>query len=266
MKEVIIYILTHKEFKEEYDKELYKPLLNGSRFIKEESNYIKDDTGDNISELNPYYAELTGQYWAWKNSKTDIIGFVHYRRWFARNLKFDKLTKKDILNDLKENDIILPQKTRLSKSLKETIINGLKENPDYGAKWEDYVKLGEVIEVDFPEYFESFEYIMNSKTCYNNNMFICNFELADKYFCWLFDVLGMMEKEINFSAYPEDNKRVLGFFSEILLTVFVAKHNLKVKEHYIYLSARKLPLISILVRRFPKIGALEGILAKIMKN
>lgn len=266
MKEVIIYILTHKEFNEEYDKELYKPLLNGSYFINEELNYITDNTGDNISELNPYYAELTGQYWAWKNSNADIIGFTHYRRWFIRNLKFDKLTKKDIINDLKNNDLILPQKTRLSKSLKETIVNGLKENPDYGAKWEDYIKLGEVLKTNYPKYFKSFEYIMNHKTCYNNNMFICNFELADEYFSWLFEVLSQMEKEIDFSAYPEDNKRVLGFFSEILLTVFVRKHDLKVKEHYLLLSARKMPIIQPLIRRFPKIGALEGIIAKVIKK
>ena len=265
MEEIIVYVLTHKKFSGEYDNELYKPLLNGSCFINEELDYIRDDTGDNISKLNPYYAELTGQYWAWKNSKADIIGFNHYRRWFVRNLKFDKLTKKDIINDLKNNDIILPQKTRLTKSLKETIVNGLKENPNYGAKWEDYVKLREVIKTNYPEYFKSFEYTINNKTCYNNNMFICNFELADEYFTWLFEVLSMTEKEIDFSTYPEDNKRVLGFFSEILLTVFVRKHDLKVKEHYLFLSARKMPLIQPLIRRFPKISAFEGIIAKIIK-
>ena len=242
MEEIIVYVLTHKKFSGEYDNELYKPLLNGSCFINEELDYIRDDTGDNISKLNPYY-----------------------RRWFVRNLKFDKLTKKDIINDLKNNDIILPQKTRLTKSLKETIVNGLKENPNYGAKWEDYVKLREVIKTNYPEYFKSFEYTINNKTCYNNNMFICNFELADEYFTWLFEVLSMTEKEIDFSTYPEDNKRVLGFFSEILLTVFVRKHDLKVKEHYLFLSARKMPLIQPLIRRFPKISAFEGIIAKIIK-
>ena len=257
MKDVTIYILTHKEFSEEYDTELYKPLLNGSHFINEELNYIKDNTGENISKLNPYYAELTGQYWVWKNSNADIIGFNHYRRWFVRNLKFEKLTKKDILNDLKDNDIILPQKSMLKKSVKENIIEGLEKNPDYGAKWEDYKKLENIIKKQDPEYYESYNSIMNGKYCYSNNMFICKKELADTYFSWLFEVIDQLKDDIDFSKYPKDNKRVFGFFSETLLTVFVAKHKLKVKEHYLLLTERKMPIIHILIRRFPKIGKLE---------
>ena len=30
---------------------------------------IGDDTGDNISDRNPQYCEMTAQYWAWKNIK-----------------------------------------------------------------------------------------------------------------------------------------------------------------------------------------------------
>ena len=262
MNEVTIYILTHKKFNEKYDKELYKPLLNGSYFINEELNYIKDNTGDNISELNPYYAELTGQYWAWKNSESDIIGFNHYRRWFVRNLKFDKLTKKDIINDLKNNDIILPQKVRFKTSLKETTIELLKLYPNYGAKWEDYLKLEQVIKQYYPEYLESYYHIMNSNSYHNNNMFICNMKLADKYFTWLFDILKIMENEIDFSKYPEYNKRALGFLSETLLNVFVIKNNLKVKKRWIFISGSKMPILFVIGRRFPRIGNLINLISK----
>lgn len=264
MEKVIIYVLTHKKFNEKYDNDLYKPLLNGSYFISERLDYIKDNTGENISKLNPYYAELTGEYWAWKNSDADIIGFNHYRRWFARNIKFDKLTKEDIINDLKTNDIILPQKSIVKKSIKNQIINGLEKYPDYGAKWEDYVKLANILKEDFPEYYDTFNKIMNGNKCYSNNMFICKSELADKYFSWLFKVIAKLEPEIDFSKYPENNKRIFGFFSETLLTVFVEKHNLKVKEHYLILTERKIPLLHVLQRRFPLIGDIENIIAKII--
>ena len=44
---------------------------------------IGDDTGDNISYLNPYYCEMTAMYYAWKNIKADYKGLCHYRRFFT---------------------------------------------------------------------------------------------------------------------------------------------------------------------------------------
>ena len=42
-----------------------------------------DNTGDNISEKNPLYCELTGIYWLWKNTTADYKGLMHYRRIFT---------------------------------------------------------------------------------------------------------------------------------------------------------------------------------------
>ena len=83
-----IFVVTHKEF----DDSLLPD--NGYQVIKvgnsldnktcKEKGYYTDDTGDSISNLNPFYCELTGIYWAWKNMspKIDIVGFNHYRRYF----------------------------------------------------------------------------------------------------------------------------------------------------------------------------------------
>lgn len=46
-----------------------------------------DSDGDNIAHLNPYYCELTAQYWAWKHSRAAVVGFFHYRRYL--NFLFD---------------------------------------------------------------------------------------------------------------------------------------------------------------------------------
>lgn len=253
-----VYVLTHKKIEENYESPPYVPLLNGSSLLDQDFGYLRDDDGENISKLNIYYAELTGQYWAWKNSNADIIGFCQYRRWFVRNLKFDKLTEKDIQKDLENYDIILPQRTNSNDYLEDGIKKSLSNNPDYGAKWEDYLKLESILKEKFPEYYRPYKEIMKGKGGYNCNMFICKKELADEYFSWLFDVLNELKNEIDFSTYPKDNKRVLGFCSEYLLNVFVYKNNLRIKEHYIINIERKFPILSIINTKFPFLKAIEN--------
>ena len=77
---------------------------------------LRDNTGDNISEENEEYSELTGYYWIWKNDTADVVGIEHYRRHFLQKLNIendkvqtsDLLTDKDICNILKTNDFIIP--------------------------------------------------------------------------------------------------------------------------------------------------------------
>lgn len=259
MSSISIYILTHKRF--DYDgDELYVPLLNGSATYEDDFGYVRDDSGENISNLNSYYAELTGEYWAWKNSKSDIIGFCHYRRYFAKNLLLNKkIGKEDIENILKEYDIITPKKNNLTKSNLENISESFY-NWNYGTNPKEYEKLRNIIERDYPEYLKSYDEVLQLKWCYWFNIFICKKELADKYFEWLFDILKKMENEINFDEY--ENKRVLGFLSERLLTVFIIKNNLKVKENYIIFSESKTPHISVLGFRFPILVDISNVLKK----
>lgn len=77
-----IIVATHKQFTMPADTDLYLPIHVGSEG-KEKLGYQCDNEGDNISSLNPYYCELTGLYWAWKNLECDYIGLVHYRRYFT---------------------------------------------------------------------------------------------------------------------------------------------------------------------------------------
>jgi len=87
-KSVKVIIATHKKYRMPND-DMYLPLYVGAEGKKDRKGdelnlgYVKDNTGENISSLNPSFCELTGLYWAWKNLVVDYIGLVHYRRYFG---------------------------------------------------------------------------------------------------------------------------------------------------------------------------------------
>lgn len=249
MSDMKIYILTHKKF--DYDgNPLYEPLLNGSALLNEDFGYTRDDSGDNISKLNPYYAELTGEYWAWKNSNVEIIGFCHYRRYFVNGLSLKKLEQKDIEKILGKYDIILPQKRYLDKTNIEEIRIG---NEELGIcqTVEDYDLIRKIIEEKSPEYLESFDEVLNEKEIYWYNSYICKKEIFDDYFEWMFTILEEFRKQTDFSKYEDGNSRVLGYLSERLINVYVKKHNLKVKEKFFYHTELRIPILIMLDNRFP---------------
>ena len=180
MVNISIYVLTHKQINENFDKTIYKPLLNGSINCLEDYEYLRDDSGENISNLNEYYAEMTGEYWAWKNSTADIIGFCHYRRYFARDFLLKKLEKENIEKILQDYDIIMPNKAHMGMTNIEDI-KKTKKFLNYGPDIEEYCKLREVIEEYYFDYLEYYDEMLNEKECYWFNMFICKKEYLDFY-------------------------------------------------------------------------------------
>ena len=57
-------------------------------------SWITEKKGENISNLNSYYGEMTALYWIWKNrlsylNDDDFIGNCHYRKLWLNNL-YDK--------------------------------------------------------------------------------------------------------------------------------------------------------------------------------
>lgn len=227
-KKLEIYIAIHKKAKV-LNRSCYIPIQVGAEG-KEDLGYIKDNTGDNISCKNPNYCELTGLYWMWKHSKADIIGLVHYRRYFVKSFfttNIEKaITEEDVNNYLKKYDIILPKPYYTYKKTVE-------EQYAIDHNIEDYKKLRETIKQNTPDYLEAFDIVSNRRYFYNFNMFIMSKKLFDEYAEWVFFVLGELEKQTDIESYSDYNKRIYGFLSERLFNVWIEKHKeLKIKTLY----------------------------------
>lgn len=84
--DIKVIVAAHKPYRMPQDS-MYVPLHVGRALDDQDLGWQGDNTGDNISLKNPYYCELTGLYWAWKNLKADAIGLVHYRRFLRGGVK-----------------------------------------------------------------------------------------------------------------------------------------------------------------------------------
>lgn len=229
MKKVGMFILMHKDAKILKRKNYYKLHLGAVNGKKFKSDYY-DDFGDNISNKNQNYCELTGIYDIWKNNLNDfdIFGFVHYRRYFVKyprlKMKFNCLNSKEINEILKENDIILPRVIAFEKS-------AYKSYFEDGEGFEkDLINLKKVIEKLYPEYISTYDEVMNFNANSYCNMFITNKENFNNYCKWLFDILFELEKITDLKGYTGNKLRIYGYLSEILINVWV-KHN-KLKKYY----------------------------------
>ena len=238
MTNIKIIVATHKSFEMPQNKELYLPVHVGCEG-KDDLGYQGDNTGENISQLNPYYCELTGLYWAWKNLDCDYLGLVHYRRYFTKktqfykeNLKIDEviLNQEEIELLLRKGDIIVPKKRNYYI---ETLYSHYAHTLD--ASHLDLAR--KIIEKQQPEYLDSFDKVMKQRSGYMFNMFIMKKELANNYFEWLFPILDCMFDQIDLSELTAFEARLFGRVSELLFNVWLQKNSyLPVEAPFMYLE------------------------------
>ncbi len=217
---VKIYVMTHKKCDSPRDN-MYV-LMQVGKAIHESLGYLSDDTYDNISNLNPFFSELTGMYWIWKNDKeSDIVGLCHYRRYLLddNNKLF---TGKEIEKLLGDFDIITTKLLTLNYSYYE----GFSAN--HNRRDLDIVE--NIIRIHYPMYYDIYISCVNDIHTYFGNMIICSKRVFDSYCKWLFDILFLTMKEVDMTGYDDYQKRLYGFISEILLLVYIKYNNLTVKE------------------------------------
>ncbi len=225
MKDIKIIVATHKKYKMPAD-EMYIPVHVG-REGKNDLGYKGDNNGENISIKNPYYCELTGLYWAWKNLDAEYIGLVHYRRHFISKKHKDRfqgiVTKEYVDKLLDDTDVILPKRRKLYI---ETIYSHYKHT----MYVETLDETRKIIEEKCPEYIDSFDKRMKSRSGHMFNMCIMKKSILDNYCEWLFEILYELEKRIDPKQYSAFHARYLGRISERLLDVWIQKNGIKYIE------------------------------------
>lgn len=229
MRKVSIFTATHKKFNPPQDK-TYIPIHVG-REQGEDLGYLADNTGDNISDQNPCYSELTGLYWIWKNYRdADIVGLCHYRRYFLNNNE-EIMTAEEYCNILEDNDII----TSLAVMGDDTYYNVYKSCHNI----KDLDAVGEAIKKIYPEYYSTFLEAVNGWYYYVGNLLVTTKDKFDSYCKWLFNIFDEAAKNIDVTGYDDYHKRVYGFLSEQLLLVWIKYNNLKVYEANIGIMSEK---------------------------
>ena len=219
-----------------------------------------DNTGDNISDKNGSYCELTGMYWAWKNLKNvDIIGLCHYRRYFDFHGQCQKYTPISMFNekdfDTINLDVPFDVLSKVSKKGAVVVSKRISYNIplilDYCASHvaDDYRVLNYVIHKTQEEkYINAFHKVMEKHVSMSNfNMFLMKWGDFDAYCQWIFPILSEVEKYTDINGYTPFQKRIYGYMAERLFNVWLeAEKKETIKRPVIWFNYR---LTHSLVRR-----------------
>lgn len=192
------------------------PVLGGAASCAGErsEDLAYDDEGDNISEYNHLYSELTVAFWLWKKApKARYLGLCHYRRHFV-------LTE-DLKKKLAENTVdVLLTTPRLTFPTVHAYFAGLPVTTMDELDYETMLSLLEQEDFRLAKFSREF---FERQIHFPNNMVIARREIYLKYCEFMFTVLkGMQEK---YAAEGTDRSdRYLGYVGELLTTVYFAYH------------------------------------------
>lgn len=180
--------------------------------------FLHDDEGENISQKNRTFCELTALYWAWKNADAEYIGLCHYRRFFAGRRLGNKLsriaTQQELEAALSNAPILVPKK-------RNYFIETNYSQYAHAHHGQDLDVTREILSQRWGEYLPAFDRLMRRTSGHRFNMLVMRRDYFCAYCQWLFDVLFQLEQRLDVSNYSDYNKRVFGFVSERLLDVWL---------------------------------------------
>lgn len=255
-KKLLILVATHKPCVLPTEQ-IYLPIHCGKSVSKLDpisqkwmnTHTIGDNTGENISHLNPYFCELTALYWAWKNYEQlgapEKIGLCHYRRFFM---------------EIEESKITVPVHY-LNKTIREQF-----------NQYHNSYELSQAIDfLPNPELKEYTNRYLDQKKGYFFNMFVLPKEIFFEYCEILFITLFKLWEKSSWENLNPYQRRMPGFIAERLtggflyylnhcrhipihetltiLPLFKSYNHVKLQTNFIALMAKHFP-------SFPKMYSL----------
>ncbi len=223
-----IYVSAHKPYRFPKDS-FHVPIQVGTKAAGDlHLEGEKDDQGDNISDRNDGFCELTGIYWVWKNVKSqEPVGFVHYRRYLGtrpwKHTFKDILTKDQAVQLLTTAPVVLPSK-------RNYFIESVKDQYAHAHHLKDLEVTREILKEKHPDYLPAFDKHMKGTRTHIYNMFLMQRDVFDLYCQWLFDVLFELEKRLDTSSYSVSDARVFGYVGERLLDVWLDTNKIPYTE------------------------------------
>lgn len=218
MDKIKILVACHKPWKV-YQDDVYTPIHVGravSECKDEMADMTGDDSGDHISGKNATYAEMTAQYWAWKNlHDVEYIGFCHYRRYFDVKFTFENVDKI-----FQKNDVIV---------VNERVTIPIIMDSFRWINREDITLFMIILKKKYPEYERAALDYLWSIDWHSRNMLVCRKEVFDQYAAWMFDILSECEKYIKAPVYISRSK-TLAYLSELFMPVYFIHHGFRMKS------------------------------------
>lgn len=196
------------------------PIQVGAALTEQRICEICDDTGENISEKNRNYCELTALYWIWKNDRSDYVGLGHYRRHFELN---EKQLRQIVSSDI---DVVLT-----IPILDDPDVYTVYRRDHVGEDWD---VMQDAVRKLYPAYLQTIEEMGRGRFYYAYNMFIMRREILESYCDWLFPVLAYCETHCKEKEDRYQN-RYIGFLAEHLMSAYFTYH----ENEYRIVHARK---------------------------
>ena len=251
-------LISQKKYSKLLSSDIFTPIQTGCALTPTRFHgMLHDDEGENISQLNAFFCELTAIYWAWKNydklGAPDYIGFMHHRRhfifnehpqattppgyvefqaWDADYLRACSLCDAEVRQMLVGYDAIIPKPIRVGR---------VYDQYAQCHRIADYDLALQLLHARHPEMQALAEQYNRGLLSYAWLMGIYKKEVFFRYCEWLFGLLLELYPRLHLTEADPYQARACGFIAERLTGMYFLKlrqEGLRMRELHVSLVHR----------------------------